>query len=160
MAEQSREREGVPTDGPSDVQITVTVEPHAHRDLVRKAFGRTVSSLSMRTIVPVTLALAVLGSAIAVVLLAGGTSAAPSAGTRSAESAKIAAAFGYRYPRRCLTITLFPGAPDFAHAHVDRTGPCARYHGYVNATFHLVDGTWRLVLDEGQLFVPNSSLER
>lgn len=159
MAEQWPEREGVHADGPSDVQITVTVEPHAHRDLVRKAFARTVSSLSIRTIVPVAIAL-VVGSVIAVVLLAGRTSAAPSAGTRSAESAKIAAAFGYRYPRRCLTITLFPGSPDFAHAHVDRTGSCARYHGYLNATFHLVDGTWRLVLDEGQLFVPNSSLGR
>lgn len=108
----------------------------------------------------VALALVAVGSVIAVGLQAGGTSAAPSARTRSAESAKIAAAYGYRYPRHCLTITFLPGSPDFARAHVDRTGPCARYHGYVNATFHLVGGTWRLMLDEGQLFVPNSSLAR
>jgi hypothetical protein len=28
----------------------------------------------------------------------------------------------------------------------------------VNASFHRVGGAWRLVLDEGQLFVPNRLL--
>lgn len=67
----------------------------------------------------------------------------------------MASAFGYPYPMRCLRITT-SGA--FARAHVSRTGGCARYHGYLNATFHFIAGRWRLVLDEGQLFVPNALL--
>ena len=46
--------------------------------------------------------------------------------------------------------------PEYARAAVDRTKGCGRYHGYLNASLDRVDGTWRLVLDEGQLFVPNS----
>lgn len=157
MAKQTPEPEGPQLDGPSDVQITVTLEPRAHH-VVLKRFAAAGARVRTRTMLAVALALAALGAAIAVVSQAAGTSARPSARMRGAESANIAAAYGFGYPRRCLRIILFPGSPDFAHAHVDRTGPCARYHGYVNATFHLVGGTWRLVLDEGQLFVPNSSL--
>jgi hypothetical protein len=76
----------------------------------------------------------------------------------AAERTAIAAALGYPYPLRCLTITTYGGSPAYARANVDRTNGCGRYHGYVNASLHRVDGTWRLVLDEGQLFVPNSRL--
>jgi hypothetical protein len=75
---------------------------------------------------------------------------------RGAATGAVAAAFGY--PHRCLSITISPADPDYASAHVDRAGACARYRGYVNASFHRVEGVWRLVLDEGQLFVPNSRL--
>lgn len=68
----------------------------------------------------------------------------------------VASAFGY--PHRCLNIAISAADPDHASAHVDRSGTCTRYRGYVNASFHRVDGVWRLVLDEGQPFVPNSHL--
>jgi hypothetical protein len=68
----------------------------------------------------------------------------------------VAAAYGV--PVRCLGVTISSHEPDYAQAHVDRTGGCARYHGYVNASFHRIDGSWRLTLDEGQLFVPNDEL--
>jgi hypothetical protein len=73
----------------------------------------------------------------------------------ASNAASVAAAFGYPYPMRCLKITI-SGA--FARAHVIRSGGCARYRGYLNATFHFLDDHWRLVLDEGQLFVPNALL--
>jgi hypothetical protein len=84
--------------------------------------------------------------------------AARSAQVPAAERAAIAAALGYPYPLRCLTITTSAGDPDYARANVDRTSGCGPYHGYLNASLHRVDGAWRLVLDEGQLFVPNSLL--
>ncbi len=68
----------------------------------------------------------------------------------------MAAAFGY--PLRCLRVTISAGDPVYARAHVDHSAACARYHGYLNASFHRIDGTWRLILDEGQLFVPNDRL--
>jgi hypothetical protein len=51
-----------------------------------------------------------------------------------------------------------PSNPDYARVTVDHTSGCGRYHGYINASFHRVDGMWRLVLDEGQLFVANGLL--
>jgi hypothetical protein len=80
----------------------------------------------------------------------------PSGATRQAAARGVAAAFGY--PERCLNIAISAADPDYASAHVDRKDGCANYRGYVNASFHRVDGVWRLMLDEGQLFVPNSLL--
>ena len=68
----------------------------------------------------------------------------------------VAAAFGY--PERCLRIAVSAADPDFAIVHVERDRACGNYRGYVNASFHRVGGAWRLVFDEGQLFVPNSLL--
>jgi hypothetical protein len=70
----------------------------------------------------------------------------------------IAGALGYPYPERCLTIRIASSDPDYASAEVGRTDGCGRYRGYTNASLHRVDGKWRLVLDEGQLFVPNRLL--
>lgn len=98
------------------------------------------------------LAAAVL-AAIAIVSLAGGRSPTPA--TPATEAREVAEAFGYPYPMRCLRITT---AGEFARAHVVRTGGCVRYRGYLNASFHFIAGHWRLVLDEGQLFVPNALL--
>jgi len=75
-----------------------------------------------------------------------------------AERAAIAAALGYPYPLRCLRITVAAGSPDYARVNVERPDGCGRYRGYLNATLHRIGGSWRLVLDEGQLFVPNSRL--
>ena len=74
------------------------------------------------------------------------------------ERQAIAAALGYPYPLRCLTITISDSIADYARANVDHTNGCARFRGYLNASLHRVDGAWRLVLDEGQLFVANSLL--
>ncbi len=86
----------------------------------------------------------------------GSTQAARAARTPSAGTAAVAAAYGY--PARCLRVTISASDPTAASARVARTGPCARYRGYVDASFHWIDGGWRLVLDEGQLFVPNNLL--
>lgn len=98
---------------------------------------------------------AVFAALAAVVLAASAVAVASgsSRGRRTAVPAAVAAAFGY--PLRCLTVTV---SGSFAHAHIDRSGTCARFRGYLNASFHLIDGRWRLVLDEGQLFVPNALL--
>lgn len=150
--------------GPSEVTVTITVAPPA-RDHRRRRERPTRSGVltRTRTALAVALALALLGGVIAAVLdsrLGGGSAGAGRARSLGAEKAAIAAAFGYRYPLRCLTVAIAAGEPDYARAEVDRTNGCRRYHGYVDATFHRVDGTWRLVLDEGQLFVPNSFLLR
>ena len=86
------------------------------------------------------------------------TAALRSAQLQPGQRAKIASALGYPYPLRCLTITVSVSDPDYARADIDRTNGCGRYRGYINASLHRVDGAWRLMLDEGQLFVPNSLL--
>jgi hypothetical protein len=87
----------------------------------------------------------------------GGTgTVARSAAPPQRASAAVAAAFGY--PERCLRIAVSAADPDFASVHVERAGACWNYRGYVNASFHRVEGAWRLIFDEGQLFVPNSLL--
>jgi hypothetical protein len=113
----------------------------------RSLFG----GLALATVTAMALA------AVALLLLGGHTHAVirPAARPRPSTAA-VAAAFGY--PQRCLRITISAADPDYASAHVDRTGACASYRGYINASFHRVDGVWRLLLDEGQLFVPNSLL--
>jgi hypothetical protein len=107
----------------------------------------------------VALAAVLTSAAASATLLSGGQTTAVTryaAATQRAGAAGVAAAFGY--PQRCLTIAISSADPDYARADVLRTGTCANYRGYVNASFHRVDGVWKLVLDEGQLFVPNSRL--
>ena len=114
------------------------------------------------TAVAGSLALAAVGAIITTALLSNRTTG--SHGARSAaripygERAAIVGALGYPYPVRCLAITISAATPDYALVDVDRTRGCATYRGYVNASLHRTDGEWRLVLDEGQLFVPNSLL--
>jgi hypothetical protein len=102
-----------------------------------------------------------LAALVALMQTGGGTGGGTGAVTRPdalplRAGTAVAAAFGY--PERCLRISVSAGDPDFASVHVDRTGACGNYRGYVNASFHRVGGAWRLVFDEGQLFVPNSLL--
>ena len=158
--------------------MTVTIAPH---EGVRSRLG---SARPRRRWALVPPALAVLGATLAAVLVGSGSHTRPPAaavatrpapataatrpGTAAAATrpatpaaaAEIAAAYGY--PLGCLRITIAAADPAYARAHLDRTsaGGCARYRGYLNASLHRVDGTWRLVLDEGQLFVPNDLLAR
>ena len=132
----------MPSDPPSEVQITVTVSPS---DRARR--------MPKRYVIAALVCVSAVSAAIAVLGAAAGRS--PATGLSAREAAHVAAAFGSAYPRRCLAIASYGS---FARAHVIRTGGCARYRGYLNATFHFIGGRWRLVLDEGQLFVPNADL--
>jgi hypothetical protein len=149
---------------PADVtvlMVTVTVVPPVRdRSLRRRLTGFGVLH-GARIALAVALALAALGAIIAAELQSSRTSrpvGARRGQAHDAARAAIAAAFGYPYVLRCLTITISASDPDYARANVDRTNGCAHYRGYINASFHRVDGRWRLVLDEGQPFVPNGLL--
>jgi hypothetical protein len=162
--------EGTPTRSPEPSEVTVTFVSPPVRDRAGGARLAGVVPRGARAVVGVALAVAALGVVIPAALQVSGTgrpAVARRARVQSVERAEraavaagaaIARAFGYPYPRRCLTITISARSPDFARASVDRSAGCGRYRGYVNASFHLVGGGWRLVLDEGQLFVPNSRL--
>jgi hypothetical protein len=158
---------------PSRVTVTITVPPPVRGRPFRERLADIGLLHRARTAGAAALAVGGLGAIIAIALPQGsqtgrsaGLQGSRTSGVvrmrpahaRGAEKAAIAAAFGYPYPLRCLTITIAAGNPDYARANVDRTNGCGRYRGYVNASFHRVDGTWRLVLDEGQLFVPNALL--
>jgi hypothetical protein len=164
-ADLRSDRGRAPADLPSDVQITVTVRGARGHPLRERLAGKRVPA-ALRTVVALALGVAAVGAIIVAALgaLHGDRASvpvgAPVAGARAAGPAGVAAAYGYGYPFRCLSITISASDPDFARAHVDHTSTCARYRGYVNASFHRVDGVWRLVLDEGQLFVPNALLDR
>jgi hypothetical protein len=140
--------------------VTVTVLPSS-AGRFRERLGRIVVLHWVRFALATAVALAAAGVIIAAAQQSTRKSR-PTAARRvvaaDAERTAIAAAYGYPYPARCLTIAIFPANPDYARADIDRTEGCGRYHGYLNASFHRVDGTWRLELDEGQLFVPNSLL--
>lgn len=150
---------------PRDVSvetIAITIVPAVHEHPLRRRLARVKLPHRACIALCVTVALAALGALIATVLPSGSASGArPAVRTQApaAEKAAIAAAFGYPYPLRCLTVTLSASDPDYARAFIDRTSGCGRYHGYINASFHRVAGAWRLVFDEGQLYVPNSLLE-
>ncbi len=143
------------------VSITVTELPPAGARPLRGRLGTTRVHHRARIALGMVLALAALAAMIVlgaqsnrVSRPVGGGRARVPAGERRA----IAAALGYPYPPRCLTITILDSRVDYARANVDRANGCGRYRGYVNASLGRVDGVWRLVLDEGQLFVPNSLL--
>jgi hypothetical protein len=150
-------RSGASANAPWDVRVIVTVEPRGGGGScsvgTRTRFARRLAALA--------LALALL-SAVAYAVARRGLvhrSVRPAVAQRSTPAlAGVAMAFGY--PSRCLTVTVSAGAPTYAQAEVVRRPGCPPYRGYVDATFHRVDGRWRLVLDEGQLFVPNRLLAR
>ena len=153
--EKAPDRSGATADGPSEVWITMVPPDGGGAPLPERLAARVFGSA--RPIFALMLALAALGAALWGALegerpARGG---APAAETHAA-LAGIAAAYGY--PPRCLSVTLSASNPAYAHAHIDQRGRCARYRGYINASFHRIDGAWRLVLDEGQLFVPNRFL--
>jgi len=155
--EPQPQRQARPSDLPSRLSVTVTVVPTgpARRTgemRVRLATPALVqcAALALATVMAVA-------ASVALALTGGGTGAVtrPNAVPQRADAA-LAAAFGY--PERCLRIAVSAANPDFASVHVQRTGACGNYRGYVNASFHRVDGAWRLIFDEGQLFVPNGLL--
>ncbi len=142
------------------ISVTVTDLPRVVGRPARKRLTGFGAHRGARTAVAMLLALATV-AAIALGAQSSRTTS-PAAARRisvpDGERRAIAAALGYPYPLRCLTITVSDSSADFARVNVDRANVCRRYHGYLNATLHEVDGSWRLVLDEGQLFVPNSLL--
>ena len=149
---------------PEVVVISITVmdpPPVRGRPLRERLAGISVLRRALLA-VAVVLALAALGAIVTNALQSSRTTppagARPAQQVQSGERAEIAGALGYPYPLRCLTITISASNPDYARADVDRTNGCGRYRGYINASLHRVDGAWRLVLDEGQLFVPNRCL--
>ncbi len=140
---------------PSQVQISITVAPGRGARIRRRFSGRG-PLVGVRAVGGLLIAIAALGAAAGALEGARGSSRDRASPANHAAAAGVAAAYGY--PLRCLTVTISAGYPAYAAAHVDRGRGCARYHGYVNASFHRIDGSWRLLLDEGQLFVPNDLL--
>jgi hypothetical protein len=139
------------------VSITVT-SPTPVRGA---SFRRRLASVHVRHTVRALVAVAIVLAGLGIALALPDSQNSRAAGARrarlsDADRTAIAEALGYPYPLRCLTITIDDSSPAYARANVDRTSGCGRYHGYLNASLHRVDGAWRLVLDEGQLFVPNS----
>lgn len=161
---------GTPARSPEPSGVTVTFIPPAISDSSRRERLASIVPRRARSPLGVALALAALAAIVPTALEISQTTRPADADRGQVQSVQraaraaiaaggaIAGAFGYPYPRRCLTITISASSPDFARARVDRSGGCEHYRGYVNASFHFVDGGWRLVLDEGQLFVPNSRL--
>ena len=153
-----------PSIAPPDVRvvaIAITVVPAVHGHSLRRRLARVKVRHRARVGLCVAFALAALGTLISTPWPSGSASRRGSAGlhpTGASEKTAIAAAFGYPYPLRCLTVTVSASDPDYAQASVDRTKACERYHGYINAGFHRIAGEWRLMLDEGQLYVPNNLL--
>ncbi len=165
MAEETSDRWDAPADAPSEPQITVTFFPRSSHHLIRQRLASIRVLAEIRALVALALVAAALAAITERARPAARTSAPSGARARhvrdaapapDAGPAGIAAAYGP--PVRCLRITIAASNPTYARAHVDRRSACARYHGYVNASFHWIGGAWRLVLDEGQLFVPNDLL--
>jgi hypothetical protein len=154
MAEEKAPEHSI---APPEATVTITVLPPARGRSLRDLPGALERMHRTRCILGALIALAVLGAVTVTELQSRRTS--PGAQARRARArAAIAAAFGYPYPIQCLTITIPASNPGYARADVKRTHECRRYHGYLNASFQLVGGRWRLVRDEGQLFVANSLL--
>ena len=141
--------------------ITVVDRPQARGHPLRERVRGINSGRRGRVVIAGAAGL-VTAAAIIVALL-GGRSAGPAEGhgapeLKPSERAAIATALGYPYPPGCLRIAVSDHDPDYATVHINRTLGCARYRGYINSSLHRTDGRWRLVLDEGQLFVPNRLL--
>jgi hypothetical protein len=151
--EKAPERSTVPSEA-TVMTVTITVPPQVRRRPLRERVRGIGVLHRPRTALAVALGLAAQGALIATAMQSSRTRAH----AQDSERAAIAAAFGYPYPPRCLTVTISASNPDYARVTVARRKGCGRYHGYVNASFHQVVGMWRLVLDEGQLFVANGLL--
>jgi hypothetical protein len=147
--EKAPECWSAPADLPSEVQITVMVVSRAGDRPLRERLASIGVVACARAIAAMPLAVAALGATVAGALHGTRTGVRGSARADQAHgagAAGVAAAYGY--PFRCLRI-ISASNPAYGRAEVDRRGECARYHGYVNASFDRIDGDWRLVLDEG-----------
>lgn len=52
----------------------------------------------------------------------------------------------YRYPFRCIVMTVAASDPSYVRADLDRASTCARDAAWTSTIFHRVDGTWRTVI--------------
>ena len=127
--------------------ITVAHVP-TERARVLHELGAKLTRAPRSLRVVLALAAAMLVAAVALLLQSSQTHPASGAAsaTQRASTAAVAPAFGY--PHRCLSIAISAADPDHASARVDRSGACAHYRGYVNASFHRVDGVWTVVRDD------------
>jgi hypothetical protein len=116
-----------PSIAPPDVRvvaIAITVVPAVHGHSLRRRLARVKVRHRARVVLCVAFALAALGTLIATTWPSGSANRRGSAGlrrTRASQKAAIAAAFGYPYPLRWLTVTVSASDPDYARASVDRT---------------------------------------
>jgi hypothetical protein len=146
---------------PAMIVTSITVvdlpEPQRHSLRARRA-GIAVPHGARRRVV-LGAVLVLIGAVALAVLLSGRSPGAHRASTLGrSERAAIARALGYPYPLRCLTIAVSAADPNYATAELDRTGACAQYHGYIYGTLHRTRGAWRLLLDEGQLYIADRLL--
>jgi hypothetical protein len=160
------EAEGAPRRSvarPDAVVISVTVTVTDAPSGCRRRFREQLPGIRLHRLARAAAAAVVVLATLGITLDAQGSQKTRPAATRRAQPSQrertaIASALGYPYPLRCLKITISDSNGAYARANVDRTSGCVRYHGYLNASLHRVDGAWRLLLDEGQLFVSNSLL--
>jgi hypothetical protein len=152
------DREGSLADRLSEVQVTIVT---GRRGGLRARIADVRVVASVRAIVGLMAVVAVVGVAAIVVSSmlgerAGSPRRASLAQSRRAGPAGVAAA--YRYPLRCLSVTISSGDGTYARADLDRATACGRYGGYVTAIFHRIGGAWRPVLDATNYSCPTSSL--
>ncbi len=160
MAKEETPTRPIESSDVSVVSVTITQLPAARGRWHRDRMEITVARRASAALGPVFVSAAL---AVFIAWALHGDATSRSAGARrdavpEPQRAAMAAAFGYAYPLGCLTITTSDARPDYARISVGRAHECGRYRGYLNASFHRVGGRWRLMLDEGQLFVPNSAL--
>jgi hypothetical protein len=152
MAEETTpERSAEPSDV-TVISVTVSVPLAARRHPLRERLA------AVRVPWPAVVAVAAL-AALGWIVAAG----LPSSHTRRPARASRTAvqhgrtpptALDYPYPLRCLSMTISAINPVYV-AEVERANRCWGYSRSVTASFHRVDGRWRLMLDNGQLFETN-----
>jgi hypothetical protein len=151
---------------PSSVQVTVLPGPRdrgreriGRRSIAAGALRRAPISAHVLVIIAVALVVVTIGAIVAAPR-GHGTSAPPepSALARNPGPAGVAAAYGY--PLHCLSVTISTRNPAYARADFDRGTQCGRFHLYVTAIFHRVDGAWRRALVSVGYSCPVASLPK
>lgn len=136
------------SDSPSEVRITVLQEP-GDRGLWNRLRARRAAGPPRRAYGMWVAAAAVSAAAVIVATTSFGGGAAKShrlaAGADEGGPPGVAAAYGY--PTRCLSVTIASTDHAFARADFNHASPCGRYAGYPTAIFHVVQGSWRPVLE-------------
>lgn len=113
-------------DGLAEPQITVVV----HRDRPPRITRRAAKILA--------------AAAVSILAAASLAIAGLPAGGQSHPSGVPGAGGSFGYPFRCVSVAFAPNGSGVARATATRAGLCDRYARYVSATFHRVDGGWRL----------------
>jgi hypothetical protein len=131
MAERTApDRSYVPPDGPSDVEVTITVRPRTGRRKRPEQFAATVAARP-RAALALVIAIAAIAAIATIALDAGRPAAGGAHGipARDAQLAGIGVAYGY--PPQCLSVTVSASNRAYVSVHVDHRAGCLRYHGIV-----------------------------